>query len=91
MINLYNQHWVFSVVPDDHEVEGICVCPFIFYTCAKGHVPEGLRRHEEYHWRHQLRWLVIPWFIVYGVLWIFYGYYQHPWEKLAREAENDGS
>lgn len=89
MINLYSQKWVLRLVPGTHEQEAICVWPFIFYSCEKAVVSDRLRRHEEYHWHHQLRWLVIPWFVIYGLMWLQYGYSAHPWEKLARAAVSD--
>jgi len=87
MINIYSQNWVFKIVPGHYEQEGITIWPFIFYTCTKEALTEPLRRHEEYHWRHQLKWLVIPWYIVYWILRLKYGYWNHPWEELARRAE----
>ena len=62
---------------------GITLCPFIFYSDSEADVPDWLRKHEEYHWHHQLRWLVIPWLVVYGLLWLWYGYQFHPWEIAA--------
>ncbi len=52
-------------------VDGITLWPFIFYRRGKeGDIP--LRCHEHYHWRHALRWGVLPWYLAYGVLKLFY-------------------
>jgi len=79
MINRYSQKWI------PFGYKGYTMWPFIFYYDAQ---PEDwLVRHEEYHYWHQFRWFVIPWYVVYWVMYMFYGYDEHPWEILAREAE----
>ncbi|MBM3943194.1 MAG: hypothetical protein FJ316_09785 [SAR202 cluster bacterium] len=52
-------------------VDGITLWPFIFYRRGyEQNVP--LRCHEHYHWRHALRWGVIPWYLAYLALRLFY-------------------
>jgi hypothetical protein len=53
--------------PFPESLSAVCVWPFIWY---EEHVYDDpcLQVHERYHWQDQLRWLVIPWFIVYGIL-----------------------
>lgn len=83
MINIYNIKWL------PWRWHSIAICPFIFYYYARDDVSPWLRRHEEYHWHHQLRWLVIPWFIIYGLMWLHYGYKKHPWERAANNAARE--
>jgi len=90
MINLYSQKWIAwqrIYMGKDVKPLGFTFWPFIFYRNSKEEVPSWLRLHEEFHWWHQLKWLVIPYHLIYVILWIFYGYKDHPWEKLARLAE----
>jgi hypothetical protein len=81
MIVKYSQKWL------PFGWKGMAVFPFIFYYEPRYKVPDWLERHEEYHYHHQLRWLVIPWWIAYWILWTIHGYQNHPWEILARRAE----
>ncbi len=67
---------------------GMTIWPFIFYRATREDLSPWNREHEEFHWRHQLQWLVVPWFIIYGIMWLMYGN-DNPWEKLAKEAESD--
>jgi hypothetical protein len=90
MINIYNQKWVHKFVPyPDTYYEAVMWWPFIIYTHPKEEIPDRLRRHEEFHWNHALRWGVIPWYIAYWFLHAQYGYKDNPFEIMAREAEND--
>ena len=82
MINIYNCSWL-------DKLYGLTVWPFIFYRAKVDDISPCNVKHEEYHYHHQARWLVLPWFIVYGFLFLFHGYKNHPWEVLAREAENE--
>ena len=49
-------------------VYAVTVWPFIFYET---HVwdDECVQVHERYHWMDQMRWFVLPWFVVYLILW----------------------
>ena len=87
-INIYNQMWLswFKWVSKSG-AGGLTIFPFIFYYNAREDVGARLRRHEQYHWHHQLRWLVLPWYVVYWLIFLFTGYHNHPWEQLARGAE----
>jgi len=88
IINVYMQKWlVWCKWVSKKGAGGMTIWPFIFYSMGKMEVSTRLREHEEFHWPHQLRWIVIPWFIAYWVIFIFTGYYDHPWERMAREAE----
>lgn len=87
-IEIYNCSWLKLLNRlYGQNIVGMTIFPFIFYKMPGDEVTGRLRRHEEYHWYHQLRWLVIPWYIVYWGMLIIYGYENHPWEKLARGAE----
>ena len=69
-------------------VHAVTVWPFIFYEEDVRH-NEAIRAHERYHWEDQLRWFVIPWFIVYFILSIFYGgLRRHPMERPAYEIQD---
>jgi hypothetical protein len=52
-------------------VDGMTLWPFILYR--RGHQGDiALRCHEHYHWRHALRWGVLPWYLAYLVLKLWY-------------------
>lgn len=66
----------------------ITLWPFILYD--RESYDTCLRVHEEYHWKEQMKWLVIPWFIWYLILCLVYirvPNEQHPMEMPAYEAE----
>ena len=45
---------------------------------------KAVQAHERYHWRDQMKWFVIPWFIIYVSLLPFYGgFRKHPFERPA--------
>lgn len=95
IVNIYNRKWVrwwYRLLSGNQNAEraAIAIWPFIFWGPAKETIGAAWRRHEEFHLHHQARWLVIPWFVVYGILYLKYGYWNHPWEVAAREAENAG-
>ncbi len=50
----------------------VTIWPFIFYERDVWD-DECVQVHERYHWDEQLKWLIIPWFIAYGVLSLVYG------------------
>lgn len=77
----------------------ITLWPFILIT-PSAYEDECIRVHELYHWRQALRWGVIPWYVVYGVLALIYGVIlrrpanEHPLERPAYAAErrcNEGA
>ncbi len=71
--------WVYAFV----------VWPFIFYE-PKAWGEECVQVHERYHWMDQLRWLLLPWFLVYGMLAIFYGGRErHPLEREAYRRQRE--
>ena len=51
-------------------VGGITLWPFIFVVHSKDICPDWLLRHEQVHIDQQLRWLIIPFYIVY--LWDYF-------------------
>jgi hypothetical protein len=74
--------------PFPTSVYATTVWPFVFY---ESHVWDDVcvQRHERYHWIDQLRWLVIPWLIVYLLLSLKYGGgRKHPFEKSAYEIQD---
>ena len=69
--------------PFPENVHAVTVWPFIFYEAEVWDNP-CVQIHERYHWDDQIRWLLIPWFLTYLVLRIFYGGgREHPLEKEA--------
>jgi len=94
-INHYHIEWTRWLVRlfsgrDWIEKGGLSFCPLgIFYSDYKIKIPDSHRRHEEFHWNHQIKWLVLPWYLVYWYLYWKHGYETHPWEILAREAEKE--
>ncbi|MCH8973799.1 MAG: hypothetical protein IH869_01875 [Chloroflexi bacterium] len=62
-------------------MHAVTIWPLIFYEPQVWDDP-CLQAHERYHWIDQVRWLVVPWFVVYFVLRIFYGGgREHPLER----------
>ncbi len=69
--------------PFPSSVNAVTVWPLIFYEAHKWD-DECLQVHEAYHWVDQIRWLVVPWLILYFGLSVFYGGgRKHPLEKEA--------
>ncbi|MDA0733860.1 MAG: hypothetical protein O2909_10375 [Chloroflexi bacterium] len=66
-------------------IHAITLWPFIFYR--KGFQDDiALRCHEFFHWRQAARWGVIPWYLTYLALQLFYfrrAADQHPLEAPA--------
>ena len=90
MINFYSQKWLsWAKWVSKKGAGGLTIFPFIWYWNERSDVSKTLRRHEEYHWHHQLRWLILPWFIAYWIIFVSTGYWDHPWERLARRAERE--
>lgn len=91
-MNIYDCEWVRFLYRlfsghENAERAAITVWPFIFWGPEEETIGDRWRRHEEFHLHHQARWLVIPWYIVYGILYVRFGYDNHPWEKMASKAE----
>lgn len=52
-------------------IDAITLWPFIVYR--RGHEDNiALRCHEFFHWRQALRWGVVPWYLAYLLLALFY-------------------
>lgn len=69
--------------PFPESTYAVTLWPFIFY---EPHVwdDQSVQVHERYHWIDQIRWLVIPWLIIYFLLSLRYGGgRRHPLEKEA--------
>jgi hypothetical protein len=47
------------------KVDGITLFPFIFIANKKGNSLEWRINHEKVHLRQQLKWLIIPFYVVY--------------------------
>jgi len=69
--------------PFPKRVHAVTLWPFIIY---EHHIRQDIsvQEHERYHWRDQMKWFVVPWFIAYICLLPFYGGgRKHPMEKPA--------
>lgn len=55
-----------SKIPALLGAEGLTIFPFIFISHKKESCPEWLLRHEQVHIKQQLRWLILPFFVIYG-------------------------
>ena len=66
-------------------VDAITLWPFILYR-QEHRSDIALRCHEHFHWRHALRWGVLPWYLWYLALIPFYfrkPSHKHPLEEPA--------
>ena len=54
-----------SKLPKLLKVNGITLWPFIFIVCSEKDCPAWLLKHEKIHVEQQLRWLILPFYIVY--------------------------
>ena len=53
-------------------MHAVTVWPIIVYETQVWD-DERIQIHERYHWIDQLKWLVIPWLVFYGILSLRYG------------------
>ena len=75
--------------PFPEPAHAVTVWPFIVYE-PQFWDDKCVQLHERYHWIEQLRWLVLPWFAVYGILSLRYGGGRgHPLEKAAYRLEDE--
>ena len=84
------------VVPWIFGQYAMTIWPFVFVIPSKKD-DKCLWVHETYHWQEQRRWLVVPWIVVYLVLWLILNIIlrkpadEHPMEveayRLSRECE----
>ncbi len=58
--------------PFPKSVYAVTVWPLIFYETQVWD-DECVQVHERYHWVDQIRWLLLPWFVVYLILRPFQG------------------
>lgn len=89
---LYNQEWIkWQKIYMGKGIEpwGMTAWPFILFRHSKDEVTQAMINHETHHFNHQRRWLWFPFLydIVYGLLLLKHGYWNHPWEVAARAAE----
>ena len=74
--------------PFPENVHAVTIWPVIVYEPQVWASP-SVQAHERYHWKDQLRWLVVPWFIAYGLLRLRYsGGRDHPLEREAYRIED---
>ena len=63
----------------------VTLWPFILYRRgSRDSIP--LRCHEYYHWRQALRWGVVPWYLWYLILKVFYRGKPADWHPLEAPA-----
>ncbi|MDA1280127.1 MAG: hypothetical protein O3B95_08840 [Chloroflexi bacterium] len=74
--------------PFPARVYATTVWPFVFYEPGVWD-DECVQAYERRHWIDQIKWLVIPWLVVYLLLSIKYGGgRKHPFEKPAYEIQD---
>lgn len=59
----------------------IAIFPFIF--TRKDEISEEIINHEKIHFAQQKELLIIPFFLLYGIFHLIYGYRKNPFEKEA--------
>jgi hypothetical protein len=75
--------------PFPANVYGITIWPFVFYE-PRAWDDECVQKHEHRHWIDQIKWLVIPWLIVYLALSLKHGGGRnHPFEKHAYRLQDE--
>jgi hypothetical protein len=55
-----------SKIPRLFGADGMAIFPFIFIAYEKHCFPTWLLKHEQLHIKQQLRWLILPFFVIYG-------------------------
>jgi hypothetical protein len=65
----------------------ITLFPFVFWKGTE--LKDKTKIHESIHIQQQLELLIIPFYIIYIILWISYGYKMNPLEREAYD--NDGN
>lgn len=74
--------------PFPEYVHAVTLWPVIFYEPQVWDDP-CVQTHERYHWKDQIRWLVVPWLLAYIALRPFYGGgRRHPLERHAYAIED---
>ena len=67
--------------------KAIAIFPFLFY---RGDPPsERTIRHEKIHFRQQIEMFILPFYLLYAILWLLYGYKENPFEREAYWNEKD--
>ncbi len=56
-----------SKIPKWLGYKGMAIYPFIFISYSCIDCPARVIKHEKIHIKQQLKWLIIPFFIVYGL------------------------
>ena len=76
---------------------GVTIYPFIFIKYPKEETRQTLINHEKIHIKQQLKWLIIPFFLMYGIEYLIgrikgmnhdQAYRNISFEKEAYELEN---
>jgi hypothetical protein len=55
-----------SKVPKLLKAEGLTIFPLIWVVYSKEKCPGWLLNHEKVHIKQQKKWLLFPWFAIYG-------------------------
>jgi hypothetical protein len=75
--------------PFPKSVHAVTVWPFIFYEPRVWDDP-CVQIHERYHWKDQIRWPLVPWFVAYLVMRPFNdGRKGHPLEHEAYRLQDE--
>lgn len=83
-INPEHMNWYITIQLPKMKALGGAAYPFLF---IKDKEDKDTRKHEECHLKDQLTMLIIPWFILYGIFHLIYGYRNNPFERFAKAVE----
>lgn len=53
-------------------IRAITLWPCILYVSQEVKADLCIRAHEMYHWHQALRWGILPWYVAYLVIGLFY-------------------
>lgn len=78
------KNWFVRLVTSE-SIRGITLAPFGIYLREDVYKQQNIVtiNHEKIHWQQQLELLIIPFYILYIIFWIFYGYRNMPFEREA--------
>lgn len=82
--------WLFNNVLTGFR--GLTIAPFVFYKSSPySGTREWFWEHERIHIKQQYELLIVPFFILYGIFYIFKGYKNNPFEVEANKFEKNPS
>lgn len=84
------KNWFVNLVTSD-SIRGITLAPFGIYLRDDVYEKQDKYtiNHEKIHWIQQMEMLILPFYILYVIFWVFYGYRNMPFEKEAYENDEN--